>query len=108
MANQIEIIVLKYESDFTKRTKDIKKNTWFSFPNELLLHPDFTEINGEELKWFCWIVSVCSKINKNTVRINIPHAEKILSLKRDDLFSMLEKLQGNQTDVVSDQSATEI
>lgn len=107
MLIEIEITVLKYDIDFTKRTKDIKKNTWFSFPNDLLLHPDFSEINGEELKWFFWIVSICSKLNKNKVRINMPHTEKILDLNRSDLFSMIKKLQGKQIDVACDQTATE-
>jgi hypothetical protein len=62
------------------------------------LHPDFTEINGEELKWFIWIVSICSKLNQNKIRLNINHAEKIVSLKRKDLFSMIDKLQGKQID----------
>ena len=107
MANELEIIVLKYDVDFTKRSKDIKKNTWFSFPNDLLLHPDFTEIGGEELKWFIWIVSICSKLNQSKIRINIPHAEKVLTLKRVHLFSMVEKLQGKQIDVVCGQMATD-
>lgn len=106
-SNEIEVSVLKYDSDFTKRSKDIKKNTWFSFSNDLLLHPDFTEINGEELKWFIWIISICSKLNQNKIRLNISHAEKVLSLKKQDLFSMLEKLKQKQIDVVCDQSATE-
>lgn len=95
---EIEISVIKYDSEYTKRSKDIKRNTWFSFPNDVLLHPDFTEINGEELKWFIWVVSICSKLNQNKIRLNINHAEKIVSLKRKDLFSMIEKLQGKQID----------
>lgn len=95
---EIEISVIKYDSEYTKRSKDIKRNTWFSFPNDVLLHPDFTEINGEELKWFIWIVSICSKLNQNKIRLNINHAEKIVSLKRKDLFSMIDKLQGKQID----------
>jgi len=104
--NELEIVVLKYDSSFTKRSKDIKKNTWFSFPNDLLLHPDFTEINGEELKWFIWIVSICSKLNQNKIRLNISHAEKVLSLDKKYLFSMIKKLQQKQIDVVCDQTAT--
>jgi hypothetical protein len=105
-SNEIEISVLKYDTVFTKRTKDIKKNTWFSFPNDFLLHPDFVDISGEEIKWFLWIVSVCSKVNQNKIRLNILQAEKFLSLDRKHLFSALEKLQGKQTDVALSEMAT--
>ena len=105
--SEINLVVLKYEQEFTKRSKDIKKNTWFSFPNDYLLHPDFVEINGEELKWFIWIISICSKLNLNKIRLNIAHAEKMLSSEQKNLFSMIEKLKGKQIDVVCDQSATE-
>lgn len=96
MSKEIELELIKYESDFTKRSKDLKKPYWFSFPNDLLLHPDFTDINGEELKWFIWCLSVCSKINNSKIRLNISHAVKFLSLSEKNLFSMLEKLKGKQ------------
>lgn len=106
--SEINLVVLKYEQEFTKRSKDIKKNTWFSFPNDYLLHPDFTEINGEEFKWFIWIVSICSKLNLNKIRLNIAHAEKMLSSEQKHLFSMIEKLKGKQIDVACDQMATDM
>lgn len=106
MGSELHIAVLKYDTDFTKRSKDIKKNSWFSFPNDLLLHPDFVEISGEELKWFIWIVSVCSKINNSKIRLNISHGVRILNISENSLFSMIEKLKGKQIDVVPDQMAT--
>lgn len=102
----LEIVVLKYDADYTKRSKDIKKNTWFSFPNDLLMHPDFDDITGEELKWFCWVVSVCSKVNKSRIRLNVGHAVRKLNLDEKDLHSMIKKLEGDQIHVVSDQAAT--
>lgn len=93
---EVSISVIKYDLEFTKRSKDLKRNVWFSFPNDLLLHPDFDDITGEELKWFIWCVSVCSKINNSLIRLNVDHACRKLNLKSKDFDSMCEKLQGKQ------------
>ncbi len=95
---EIEISIIKYESIFTTRTKDLVGLKWFSFPNDLLLHPDFFRVNGEELKWFLWCVSICTKCKSNTIRLNIQHACSTLSLNEKYLFSMIEKLKGKQID----------
>ena len=93
---EVSISVIKYDIEFTKRSKDLKRNVWFSFPNDLLLHPDFDDITGEELKWFIWCISVCSKVNNSVIRLNIDHACRKLNLKPKDFDSMCIKLQGKQ------------
>lgn len=105
MALEIEITVLKYDTDYTKRSKDIKKNSWFSFPNDLIIHPDFAEIKGEEFKWFAWIVSICSKVNSNKIRLNVDHGARVINSESIHLISALKKLQGKQIDVACDQLA---
>lgn len=96
MINEIEITLMKYREQFTKRTKDMVELKWFSFPNDLLLHPDFFRITGEELKWFIWCASVCSKCNHETIRLDIDHACGVLKLNVSDFHSMVEKLKGKQ------------
>lgn len=102
MINEIEITVLKYEIDFTIRKKELKRHSWFSLPNDFLLHPDFLDISGDELKWFIWVVSVCSKKMTSTIRLNIEHGERFLNLNKKSLFSMIEKLKGKQIDTTSE------
>lgn len=99
---ELEISVLKYESEYTKRSKDLKKAHWFSFPNDLLLHPDFLDIDGEELKCFVWILSICSKVNQPKIRLNVEHSVRIVGLKKESLFSMILKLQEKQILVSAD------
>lgn len=98
---EIEIVILKYDEMFTKRKKDAKRNTWFSFPNDLMTHPDFFNITGDEFKAFLWCVSVCSKFGDSKIRLDIEHACHFLKLKKQAFDSMLEKLIGKQIDVVS-------
>lgn len=93
---EISVELIKYDIDFTKRAKDIKRNVWFSFPNDLLLHPDFDDINGEELKWFVWCVSICSKVNNSKIRLNLEHACRKINVKEKDFHSMCEKLKEKQ------------
>ena len=99
--SEIEISVIHWHTQFSKRTKDLKKQHWFSFPNDLLTHPDFFKVSGEEFKWFVWVLSVCSKVMKETVRLNIEHAAHNLHMQTDHFFLMVEKLQGKQVDVPS-------
>lgn len=96
MSNEITIKVLKYNDLFTTRNKDIKKLHWFSMPADLLTHPDFFNINGEEFKAFVWIVSIATKCKSDTIRLNISHSEHTIQLKKGALKSVIEKLQGKQ------------
>lgn len=100
--NEIFIKVLKYDEWFTLRTKDYKTQHWFSFPNQMLFHPDFDEITGEELKWFVWVVSVCSKMRSGAIRFNFQHAINKLQMKKVDLDSMLVKLKSKQILIIDE------
>lgn len=100
MSEQIHIKVLKF-ADFTKRTKDMRRFHWFSFPVDMITHPDFYGITGDEFKTFIWIICVAMKSGSDTIRLDIDHACHILSIKKIALKSAIQKLQGKQIDVVS-------
>lgn len=99
----LNIKVLKFDELFTLRRKELKKHSWFSFPNDLLLHPDFDEITGPELKWFIWIISVCSKCNTDKIRLSVRHAARKLDLELSSLESMVEKLKMKQIQILTDE-----
>lgn len=97
---------------FTKRNKDLERVHWFSFPIDLLDHPDFFDVNGDELMAFIWFVCVAAKIKKDEVRMNLSHTAHKLRIKESVIESMLEKLEGKQLVVVSrshdDRNATAV
>ena len=95
------IQILKYREWFTLRTKDYKKQHWFSFPNDMLLHPDFDEITGDELKWFIWVVSVCSRCKSDSIRLNVKHAIRKLDMDEKSFHSMCEKLKLKQIKILN-------
>ena len=72
------------------------RSHWFSFPNDLLLHPDFAQITGDEFKWFVWVVCVCSKCKSEKIRLDIDHGMRFLNLSKESLFSMIKKLEKKQ------------
>ncbi len=106
--NKSDVIInlLKYNVWYTTRKKDAGKHYWFSFPNDLLTHPDFFGITGEEFKAFVWCVSVCSKVRQSEIRLNIPHSCSLLSTDQAVFFSMFDKLKGKQIDIIGDHTAT--
>lgn len=105
--NDINIKLLKFNELFTKRNKDLKEHKWFSFPNDLLLHPDFDEITGPELKWFIWIISICSKCNSDKIRLSVKHAIRKLDLDLSTLSSMIDKLADKQIEILTDEEMRE-
>lgn len=93
---ELNIKILKF-NDFTTRTHDYKgKLNWFSMPVDLLSHPDFFNINGDEFKAFIWVVGVAVKVKKNQVRMNIDHIAHFLRISKNDIISCLHKLEGKQ------------
>lgn len=106
--NEIEISVLKYDELFTRRSKDIKRNLWFSFPNDLMTNPDFFEITGDEFKAFIWCVSMRSKHGTEKISLNIKQSSYFLRIDESSFSSMLEKLKGKQIDVVHGHSTATV
>jgi hypothetical protein len=103
--SEVTVRILKFNEIFTTRSKDIKSVAWFSMPCDLLIHPDFEGINGDEFKAFCWFVGIASKKKNDIVRMNIPHTTRLLNIKEASIHSMIKKLDGKQLDVVSGQDA---
>ena len=98
---EYHLTLTKFEQLFTKRTKDVKKMTWFSFPCDLMTHPDFFHVTGDEFKMFMWVVSIAAKCNSESIRLDIEHACHNLRLDENVFRSMIKKLQGKQIDVGS-------
>lgn len=95
---EIVVKILKMDQ-FCKRNKDIERLHWFSMPIDLLTHPDFFNITGDELKAFIWFISVAIKCKTDSPRMNLEHTCHLLNISKKTIHSMVEKLKGKQVDV---------
>lgn len=93
----IEIKVRKFEA-LVKR-KDIKSPQWFAMPNDILEHPDFFDISGDEFKAYVWVMGVATKLNSDVVRIYPALFERRTAIKKKTIELTIEKLNGKRWDV---------
>ena len=86
--------------DFAKLIKrnDIKCPQWFAMPNDILLHPDFIEMTGNEFKVFVWILGVASKLNKEKIRVYPKLCARQSLVAENDVLSCIEKLHKKRWD----------
>jgi hypothetical protein len=88
--------------------KDIKYPQFFAMPNDILEHPDFFNITGDEFKAFAWILGVASKLASPTVRIYPDLCERRTTIKRKVVELTISKLNGKRWDVqVANESRTD-
>lgn len=85
-----------------KGRSDVKHNSWFRCSNRLLEDPDFYEFSHAELLVWVYILSLASIKNSDEIEINFDRADKVCRLKKKDVLSALEKLEGNQIDRLTD------
>jgi hypothetical protein len=97
IVDYIEITVRKFEG-LVKRN-DIKSPQWFAMPNEILLHPDFFDISGDEFKVFSWVCGVASKLNSATIRVYPKLCSRQINVDESCVTLTIEKLNGKRWDV---------
>ena len=91
-------IVLINSEIYFKR-KDLKSIPWFAIPNNILEHPDFFNISGDEFKAFVWILGVAAKVKKHDFEFDIRHASYMTKLPESVYASCLKKLHGKRLQV---------
>ncbi len=82
------------------KRKDLKSIPWFALPNNLLEHPDFFDITGDELKAFIWILSVAAKTKKMQFDLDIRHGAYMIRLNEKHFHSCIKKLNGKRIQVI--------
>lgn len=100
MKNQDQITVFVRNWEDYKGRGDVKHNSWFRCSNRLLEDPDFFEFSAEEVLVWIYILSLSSQKNAGTVSINFSHALRVCRLKKSAILSSIEKMKGNQIDLV--------
>lgn len=82
------------------KRKDLKSIPWFAITNNLLEHPDFFEISGDELKVFIWILSVAAKTKKMEITLDIRHGAYMIKVNEKCFHSCIEKLKNKRFQIV--------
>lgn len=85
--------------------KDVKNPSWFRLEHSFFENTDFYHFTHSEMLVWIYILSLASKKNSPTVRINCLHAEQVARLKKKDIISALQKLKEIQCVLVDDTPA---
>jgi len=99
MNQEITLKITREVSGLNKR-KDIIHHRWFALENDILLHPDFHGITGDEFKVFVWIYGVASKINNDTIRVHIALCAQQLGIKTTVVDNSIRKLLNKRWQLV--------
>lgn len=92
----VEISVRKFET-LIKR-KEIKSPQWFAMPNEILSHPDFFDVTGDEFKVFTWIMGIAAKLNTATIRVYPELCAHQARVSKKTVELTISKLNGKRWD----------
>jgi hypothetical protein len=87
----IEIEIAKFES-LIKR-KDIKSPQWFAMEYDILEHPDFFDITGEEFKVYVWILGIATKLNRSIIRVYPSVCSRRINVSKKTILLTIEKLK---------------
>ena len=96
--NFIEIKMFKFET-LVKR-KDIVCPQWFAVPIDILEHPDFFDIDGNEFKVFIFVCGLAAKLNAHTLRIYPDVVARRLNIPVNCVEVTIEKLSRKRWDVM--------
>ena len=96
----MKITVNKWR-DYQPR-KDCNNTKWFRLESSLFESRKMFELSGEEIACFVAILCQCSKINNETVEIDLKHISYMTRLKEESFESMIQKLKSNQVLTVTE------
>lgn len=93
----IEVTLRDFETIVKRR--DIKSPQWFAMPTDLLEHPDFFDITGDEFKAYIWICGVATKLNTSKIRVYLDLCARRIAISKQSVELSIEKLKGKRFDV---------
>lgn len=85
-------VTLRNWKKFNGRS-DVKKPSWFRLDASLIDDPEFFDFSAEEFKAWIYILSMCCRKNKGTIRLFFGHAESSSKISKKCLFSAVRKLE---------------
>lgn len=94
-----------YELEINKKSQyvkrgDIKKPTWFSLDNDIFSHPDFFKTTPQDFKVFVWVISVCSRMNDEKIRIDSELCADQTKIDDQEVQDTIEKLDGKRWSII--------
>jgi hypothetical protein len=91
-------VKIKHFSKYIKRG-DIKTPNWFAVDHNILLHPDFFDVTGDEVKAYLWIVGTAAHLNSEQIRVYPDVCASQIRISKDSVQSCIEKLTEKRWDV---------
>jgi hypothetical protein len=105
MSNKTEInIELIEHVILNKRVEGVKTKTWFPVPNDIIGHPDFFKITGDQIKVYLWIRGVFSKTGKDQIRVHLGLCAKDCEVEISTVVETIEKLNTKRWKVLDEHS----
>ena len=93
-------IKIRHFTGYIKRG-DIKAPTWFALDHDIVSHPDFFEMNGDEFKAFIRVVGIAAHLNEPIIRVYAPVVAHQAKVPVRAVVSCIEKLKGKRWDVTN-------
>jgi hypothetical protein len=103
---EVNIKLLKL-SDYLIR-KDLIHTHWIKIDVDLLSHPDFFGVTGNEFKVFVHFICVAGKMRSDTIRMNIEHTAHILQVTNDEILSTISRLNGLRWELLENSISSQI
>ncbi len=101
MVDEEITLSLKDHINLNKRVALVKTKRWMAIPNDIIGHPDFYKISGDQIKVYLWIMSVFSKTNKETIRVHVGLCMKDCEVNEMTVRKTIEKLNTKRWHVLS-------
>jgi hypothetical protein len=86
----IEVAIKDFKSLVKRR--DIVTPQWFAVEHNLLLHPDFLGVSGDEVKAFLWICGTATHLNKDVIRVYPKLCAQQIAIPEAAVLSSINKL----------------
>jgi hypothetical protein len=93
-------IEIRHFAKYIKRG-DIKTPNWFAVDHNILLHPDFFPVSGDEFKAYVWIIGVAAHLNASKIRVYPEVCASQLRIPVEVVHSSIEKLNEKRWDVTN-------
>jgi hypothetical protein len=89
-------LTIKDFSDHVKRSKQLTHPQWFALKHNILLHPDFHDVTGDEFRVFIWVLGISCQLNQQTIKVFPDLCARQLGVPKKTVDLTIEKLNGKR------------
>lgn len=91
--NDFIIVEVKNWNKYQMRKNSLKYSSWFRLEHSIIDDHKFFNLSPPEMWCFVYILSLCSRENKNVVTVNMQHADRVCRIEPALLHRALKKLK---------------